>query len=301
MYTTIEVLPEWRLDQEPMGSKRKFWYRRADGESQWLFKYARLIRPGLLSGEHWAEKITEQVADRMKVLHAKVELAVFEGEQGVACESFISKDRGLVHGNEILKDMDAGYDPTKNFKQTQHTLGRIFSSFEEIFEEQRMASECRRRFAEYLVLDALIANVDRHHENWGILLKRVLLRQVGYLAPSFDHASSLGRELTDEKRHRILGEGGIGNYAEKGHGAIFWEEAGRKAPSPLELVRRAAVFHREIFQAALGKLSGITADDFAVMVGNVPEGWMSPPSRLFAKELLCYNFEQLRKLRDSAS
>ncbi len=72
------------------------------------------------------------------------------------------------------------------------------------------------QLASYLVLDALIGNTDRHHENWGFLGQVLvnidevseaarLVKQGGYdIAPSFDHASSLGRELPDEKRIDIL-------------------------------------------------------------------------------------------------
>lgn len=59
----------------------------------------------------------------------------------------------------------------------------------------------------------MIGNVDRHHENWGILRKRVDGEWYGRLAPTFDHASSLGRELVDtganKSRERYLNELGI--------------------------------------------------------------------------------------------
>jgi serine/threonine protein kinase HipA of HipAB toxin-antitoxin module len=43
-------------------------------------------------------------------------------------------------------------------------------------------------FLGYLMLDAWIANLDRHHENWGLVLTKDI---TGHLAPSYDHASSL--------------------------------------------------------------------------------------------------------------
>ncbi len=56
-------------------------------------------------------------------------------------------------------------------------------------------------FVSYLILDAVIANRDRHEQNWAVLspLQRTgLLR----LAPSYDHAGSLGYNLTDQGRER---------------------------------------------------------------------------------------------------
>lgn len=300
-YTIIEVQPEWRLDQEQMGSKRKFWYSERMDLPRWLFKYAREINPGVLSGEHWAEKIAEQVAEKMGILHAKVELAVCQGSRGSTSESFVNKDeRTFVHGNEILSNMDVEYESSKNFRQTQHTLERIFKSFDEVFEDQKNAEQTKCRFAEYLVLDALISNVDRHHENWGILMKRVGQRRMEYLAPSFDHASSLGRELTDARRQQIFGDDRVESYVGKGHGAIFWEKAQKKAPPPLNLVQLAAAIYPAIFQNALKKLDNVTTQDCETVVDKMPAGWMSPDARLFAQKLLCYNLGQLKNLRDTA-
>lgn len=120
------------------------------------------------------------------------------------------------------------------------------------------------------------------------------------VAPSFDHASSLGRELLDEglgrTRQRILTEGRIGQYAEKAPGAIYWESTDRRGVSPLELIRRAAQTHPETFQRALDVLDKLQEEDLRGIVGRIPAGWMSELSRFFAVELTCYNLKQLRMI-----
>ncbi len=41
-YPIVQVRPEWVLEQEDMGTKEKFWYRRpSEDESDWLFKHPR--------------------------------------------------------------------------------------------------------------------------------------------------------------------------------------------------------------------------------------------------------------------
>jgi len=64
---------DWVLESEAMGSKDKFWYRDGDGPD-WLFKF-----PQPNTGQHWSEKIAAAVADGLNILHAQVELAVFQG------------------------------------------------------------------------------------------------------------------------------------------------------------------------------------------------------------------------------
>lgn len=54
-------------------------------------------------------------------------------------------------------------------------------------------------FTGYLVLDALVANQDRHEENWAVLRPLPGGGEVT-LAGSYDHGSSLAFNLTDARR-----------------------------------------------------------------------------------------------------
>ncbi len=112
-YEIWELLPVdltefQRLDTEPLGSKRKFWFKFQDAPQPWLFKYA---RPN--TGEHWSEKIAAEIAPLIGLPAAHVKLARFKGELGVACQSFVPyvsdpetrqsiKQGELVHDNEVL-------------------------------------------------------------------------------------------------------------------------------------------------------------------------------------------------------
>jgi len=63
--------------EEQLGSKEKFWFRR-DGQL-WLFKEARTINSPsgtFVAGEDWAEKIGTEIAHRLSIPAATVELAM---------------------------------------------------------------------------------------------------------------------------------------------------------------------------------------------------------------------------------
>ena len=249
---TIETVREDTIRlQELMGSKRKFWYQgQMNSDRIWLFKY-----PNDNSGEHWAEKIAAEVAAMLDIEHARVELAASDGMYGSVTESFIHGNQVLIHGNQLLAITHAGYDSERTFQQSSHTLCNIWGTLNRISEFVGMdRDDARQRIAEYIVLDAVIGNTDRHHENWGVVVERVGDRQNGRIAPSFDHASSLGRELRDERRILLMNEHRVGQYSEKGRGAIYWSEDQRHCPSPLELARRAARQYPDIFQPALSRL-----------------------------------------------
>ena len=291
-YSIFTVEPAWVLGPEEMGSKEKFWYRNPEEpETNYLFKF-----PKSGTGQHWAEKIAEQIADVLQIKHARVELAEFRKEYGSVSESFALGDEALRHGNEVLELVVSGYNPKQKFRQSAHTLENIFQVMDRVFLAPEAKELAKARISEYLVLDALIGNTDRHHENWGILRERAGDGWKGFVAPSFDHASSLGRELLDERRDRLLSEGRVGQYVEKGHGAIYWSGDEKRASSPLELVRRAVQRHPDFFQPALKKLKRLDESTTRDLISRVPDSWMTDSAREFAIGLIRYNFQQLRSL-----
>ena len=291
-YPIVKVERESVRESEDMGSKDKFWYLHPKvEEGDWLFKY-----PRRNTGEHWAEKIAAEVAALLGIQHARVELAVFEEDKGSVTKSFTQEGQELIHGNQMLARAVHGYDRRRRFHQSSHTLANIWQVMDRVFVESEDAEQAKLCLAEYVILDALIGNTDRHHENWGILRERKDDHWEGFVAPSFDHASSLGRELQDTRRARILAEDRIGDYVEKGRGAIYWLEDDRRGPSPLELVRRATRNYSDLFRPALTKLEKLDERSVDNLVNRVPSDWMPPSARKFAIALMCYNLEQLQEL-----
>jgi len=301
-YPVLAIEPEWVLEPEQLGTKDKYWVRfptdhNPSGGGHWLFKY-----PTENTGQHWAEKIAYEVACAMKVLAPRVELAELDGVRGSATESFThAQSYELFHGNQILAGIDAEYPPDQRFQQNRHTINRIFGALDILFAK---ATRFKDQIASYLVLDALISNVDRHHENWGILRKRTDDGWRGRLAPSYDHASSLGRELQDEggkqNRQRYLTELGIEKYLERGRGPVFMDGTGKHGPSPQRLIARCLEIPKFAphFRPALKKLRHLTPQRLTTIIAGVPDDWMSPLAREFAFALLTHTLEYLGTLNE---
>lgn len=281
-YPILPVAPGSVEDDEQLGSKRKFWFRY--GDKRWLFKDP---RPG--TGEHWAEKIAAEVAGLIGLNAARVELAEIEGRPGSAGLSFI-EDRQrqiLIHGNELLGGLVTGYDKDKKFRQSDHTMENIILGMEAVFPSGRRREVAALQLSGCVVLDALVGNTDRHHENWGILLHLLEPNKArAEIAPSFDHASSLGRELLDAERARRLKENRVAHYIENGRGGIFRSSADKHGLSPIATARRLAENYPAFFAPWRDRLAKVDAAQFSTIVNRVPDAWMSPEARRFAEEML---------------
>lgn len=307
-FPIVFITPEQFADAqiEQLGSKDKFWFWR--GKQKWLFKEARHIespQETAISGEDWAEKIAAEIARLLGIPTATVELAEFNGRRGSATLNFTSPAQQLMHGNEVMAGFLEGYDPEVRFKQTSHTVENIIIAIRKMFPKANDHRLVLRQLASYMVLDSLIGNTDRHHENWGLLwqvhveideVSEVSRMQMQYdVAPSFDHASSLGRELLDERRLDILSNQRIEHYVRKGRGGIYLNE-GKKGANPLILVESMALQYPDYFQPTLEKLRTIQLYKLTDLLDRLPESRATETARNFAKEMLRVAYENLVRI-----
>ena len=135
-------------------------------------------------------------------------------------------------------------------------------------------------FAGYLVLDALVANTDRHPKNWAVLERR----SDGALsiAPTFDHGSALGSGLTDEKRAAR----DAATFCRKGMANPFASGGERL----LDLARRAVREANARFW--LERVDQLTPEHFSYAL-DAPSGRLSVVASTFMQQVLTINRERL--------
>ncbi len=309
-YPVLVIAREQVLGDEQLGTKTKFWFEHEN--NRWLFKETREIAApqGVeLAGEDWAEKVAAEIAHVLGIPAAEVELAEYQGRRGCASKSFTSATQQLMHGNEILAgyvpDYDPGYDRAAWFRQSDHTLENIILAIRKMFPERAESRAVLIQLASYIVLDALIGNVDRHHENWGLLWQVIVdhddFRETArptkeyVVAPSYDHASSLGREFLDKKRLNKLRSGAVEAYVRKGRGGIY-KTGGSRGENPLSLVESAAAKYPEYFQKTLDTLRTTPLGALTATIDRVPDTRISKPATNFAKAMLGVAYEALRRI-----
>jgi hypothetical protein len=283
---------------EALGTKPKFWYSDADNRLT-LYKEG---RPG--SGEHWAEKICCGICSALELPHADYELAEWRGRKGVVSPTFVPDGGRLVFGNELLAKMIPDYAHTRRFRARQHTV-RLVMAVTGMRAVQyplgyhapagfRSASDV---FAGYLLLDALVANQDRHHENWGIIIAQ---NQEVMLSPTFDHASSLGRNEGDEERLRRLNTrdkgSSLAHYAGRASSAFYPLPSSTKPLTTLEAFAEAARISPHAARYWRDRLAAISMHEIESIVEQVPTVEMSGPARRFAVRLMEINRDRILTL-----
>ena len=301
-YPVIETSTWEVLSVEEMGSKPKFWLMDQEG-TKWLFKHRH--RPNV--GDDWAEKIAAEVAGCLAIPHATVELAKFEGKIGIISRDLVGsgEPRELVLGNNLLVEADPSYPQTNRYHVAEHTIDRVFAAVGSGFigvpgespESPAIASPLDL-FVGYLMLDALIGNTDRHHENWAILqLEPEGERRRAVLCPTFDHASSLGHLLTDGEREKRLATKDQGYsvtaYVQKGRSAMYREQGDTRPMSPLDAFLEGCNRRHDAGTFWLGQLGRLETGILDEMASKVPDDLMTGPARRFARAMLACNRAKL--------
>lgn len=237
------------VEVEAVGRERKVWLQEPGApttsrERRWLFKPVIVPETGRRQGEDRVETIVAELAGLLGVPCADVELAVRDGVEGSISRNVAPDGWNLALGSVLMTRNDPDYQEGRlNVRgRPGHSVPAIAAALDGCGPPPgtpgRSALEV---FAGYLVLDAWVANQDRHDQNWAVLRRADATGEL-VLAASYDHASSLGFSLDDEQRQRRIADRSIAAWVERGRAQRFEHDpaAPRHAiPTLVDLAHRA--------------------------------------------------------------
>lgn len=293
---SLSVPRDARRDEQ-LGTKAKFWFKtQGDQGRPSLFKQGRV-------NEDWSEKAAAECAGLLGLPHAEIELAECDGTAGTVSPSFLAHEDELVHGNEVLLELDTTYPGGPSFYHVaEHTLDRVFTSLTALgvglpssmpVESVPSDFDACDLFTGYLLLDAWIGNSDRHHQNWAII------RRPGgqFLAPTYDHASSLGRNETAERASvRLLGRDPrvtVATYAQKCRSALYAARGDSRPMSTIDAFRSATRLRPIAAAFWVDRLRGLDGAQIDDLFGRFPANRPSHPYGHFAVALLACNRDRI--------
>lgn len=301
-YAIVDVTSWRRIGDEPLGTKPKQWLVHPDSDERWLLKYVthstRNDGTRYQKGDDWAERVACGVARKLGVPAARTELAV-EHSAGAIRTGIISKSvlaapdaqgrptEELVPGNELLAE------PVSEGARHGYTVEAVWQALLPVPPPIGSPSgfSAWDIFVGYLVLDALIGNTDRHEENWAVISgdgERTL-------APTFDHASSLGFLLPDENRQQRLVSADRGFVPEAFADRAKSQFAGN--PHPIAVARSALEqCSADVQDHWLNRCAD--TDGLVECIELIPSSRISDAARQFAERVLRRNCAQLLDTRD---
>jgi hypothetical protein len=231
------------ITDETSGDEPKYWLQEPGTNVGWLFKTV-TVKAGQVHGEDWAEKAVAHVASLLGVPCARIELAEMHGRSGCISADLRPPSYDLQHGQMLLEERGApGYVHGKGKSHPGHSLENILASLEGALPpptcELPFNATAYDVFAGYVLLDAWVANRDRHDNNWAVLRPTLASGGPLRLCGSYDHASSLGFNLTDEKCAQRVAQDAVMSWCEKGTAWRFEYDPSRPTATLVELAAKA--------------------------------------------------------------
>jgi len=204
-----------------------------------------------------------------------------------------------VHGNELLSKVLPDYLTQQRYKRREHTVSAFIgvgrgSRIEpppgyDLPPPLRVAADL---MVGYLMLDCLIGNQDRHDENWGLIVHAGKAMRVA-LAPTYDHASSLGRNETDERRLSGLVTkdrgAGVAAYCARARSAFYDHPHAGKPVTTLDAFASASRLRSAAAGFWLDRLARLGSAQFDAIFRQVPPDLISGPAIAFALGMLDIN------------
>lgn len=204
-------------------------------------------------------------------------------------------------GNELLAAIHTDYPAHQIRRVREHALGRIHAllSHTEIRlpldwgPPDASIGSAFDVFIGYLLLDAWIANQDRHHENWGVINYQGRI----HLAPSYDHAAALGQNETDEARKDRLATHDrgrhISRYVQRARSAIYEKKTDTTPLLTIDAFRLAARKRPKAARYWLDRLQVISRSACQGIFGQIPPTEISETAMQFAMTMLEINQNRL--------
>jgi hypothetical protein len=294
LYERIDA-SSWEVDRdETSGVEEKMWLLMPGSESHspYLFKSV-TVGATYTCNEDLAEKAAAEIGRRLGVPCARVDLAIRNESRGSISADLCPKTWEMQHGALLMQDREIpGYRPGKLPGRPGHSVENIRLALDGAGpppgSDLPFAASGFDVFAGFTVFDAIIANRDRHDENWAVLLP-VARDGPMMLCGSYDHANSLGYNLDDTKRLMYLRRlNGVEGWCRKGTAFRYDHTPGKAAPTLVETAARAlslaSAEARDYWRAQVDHLS---EDDVRSVIGHLPG--MSVPARTFTTEVVLVN------------
>jgi hypothetical protein len=234
-----------------------------------------------------AERVASEVGHLLGVPTAETALAVRHATRGIISFRVTAGDEALIDGGDLLLRVDPTFVRARARTHSFQLVSRA------------LPPELLSAFVDLLVLDATIGNSDRHQDNWSIVQAPPALIRI---APSYDHGSSLGRDIREELIEEGFSSDALDKYIANGRSRVGWltETGATKRLRHIDLLKKIGRAHPELIAASVLRLRGIVRTQTDHIVEELPDEFAGPKRKDLMKELLWRRIALIRANFDAA-
>ncbi|WP_083412266.1 HipA domain-containing protein [Exiguobacterium sp. KRL4] len=266
----IKDITHWKVNDELMasGTREKYWVICPNTRENYLFKL-----PKENTGEIWAEKIAAEIGKSIGLNMMTVEIAIYNNQTGLLLRNFSSKTNEFFDGGDLIKRNIIDFQIND---LTDYTLDNVMNAIAPFRLEQGILST--------LVFDALIANQDRHCENWGIIFES---SDDIKMSPIFDNGASLGYSNSVDQIDKMLRDSRMFEaFTNRSKSIIGLPE--KKRPKLREFLLELKKNYPEFIKSELKRIERLNPVAVENILETIPETVMSNTYKKWVFRLLFY-------------
>ncbi len=295
LFPTYQLTEQMRVvEQIPIqlkGVLTKSWYKHPE-LGLCLFKAATSPRVPIPNVRNdWVEKVVYEISKLLDLPTARYEFALAWNEErqsfvlGSLSVNCLPPGAESIPGGDLLANTlpnyEAGYPLSYSVENVLKALAQNEVGCPQNWVGIAGIDRATDLFVGYLALDAVCGGVDRHPNNWEVMVVDGRLD----LVPSFDHGSSLGGNLSESTRATIAASGFAPNLMK----SAFWNNTERV--DPIQAFEIAVRLYPQIFWQQ--RLKAITPTQIQDIFDRIPEGRITAAAAKFAIDLLAFNRQAL--------
>ena len=201
-YTYEGVYPKGARDKSAYFSPETLEEKCLKTDYRYLFKLSRSWCPWQFWGEIIAYRLGLLMGVEVPPTHIGVSTEYNPGKTtyGALIEWFYDDKKDIyVEGGQFMVGAIKDYDREKGTQHNFLDIVKIFRNFPDF----------AKYWAGTLALDCITGNIDRHHDNWGLILKGAKQEPISstglnVFSPAFDNGTALGYEILEDRIDRYL-------------------------------------------------------------------------------------------------
>nr|WP_279664827.1 HipA domain-containing protein [Ectobacillus ponti] len=272
----IRDISHWEVDYEKSasGTREKHWMICPETKRRFLFKL-----PKSVIGEIWAEKVAAEIGKLLGLSTMETEIVRYHDKIGILLQNFVDHGKEeFYEGGDLLSVVVEEFNP---HSLDGYTLDNIVLSLEPF--------GLQKEFIKICMFDAIIANQDRHCENWGIIQSKEGVR----LAPIYDNGASLGFNVPEAKLQQYLqNETQFHGFTNRAKSII--ETNGKRKPKLKLLLDALKDRYPDEVKLEIDRLSRLQLEDICNICMDISEEIMAPPYKEWVMKLIRHRINWLK-------